>query len=68
MANGRNKGIKGDTGRDSGGFVALPWAVLDCIAYARLSHPARALLMEVAPGFYQRLPHLPINLFTSLIH
>lgn len=48
MANGRNKGRKGDTGRDPGGFVALPWAVLDCPAYARLSHPARSLLMEFA--------------------
>lgn len=48
MANGRNKGRKGATGRDPGGFVALPWAVLDCPAYARLSHPARSLLMEFA--------------------
>ncbi len=48
MANGRNKGRKGDTGRDPGGFVALPWAVLDCPAYARLSHPARSLLWEFA--------------------
>ena len=48
MANGRNKSRKGDAGRDSGGFVALPWAVLDCPAYARLSHPAKALLFEVA--------------------
>jgi len=48
MANGRNKGNKGDSGRDPGGFVALPWSVLDCPAYARLSHPARSLLMEIA--------------------
>jgi hypothetical protein len=48
MANGRNKGQKGDTGRDPGGFVALPWSVLDCPAYARLSHPARSLLLEFA--------------------
>lgn len=48
MANGRNQGRKGDSGRDSGGFVALPWAVLDCPAYAVLSHPARSLLMEIA--------------------
>ena len=48
MANGRNKTSKGDSGRDSGGFVALPWSVLDCPAYARLSHPARALLFELA--------------------
>lgn len=51
MANGRNKGSKGDSGRDSGGFVALPWTVLDCPAYARLSHPARALLFEFARQF-----------------
>lgn len=51
MANGRNRGTKGDSGRDSGGFVALPWTVLDCPAYAALSYPARALLMEVARQF-----------------
>lgn len=51
MANGRNRGQKGDAGRDSGGFVALPWTVLDCPAYARLSHPGRALLMELARQF-----------------
>jgi len=33
------------------GFVALPWSVLDCPAYAGLSHPARALLMEFARQF-----------------
>lgn len=48
MANGRNSGRKGDSGRDSGGFVALPWSVLDCPAYAALSHPARSLLLEIA--------------------
>lgn len=48
MANGRNRGRKGDSGRDPGGFVALPWSVLDCPAYAALSHPARALLFEFA--------------------
>ncbi len=51
MANGRNRGQKGDSGRDSGGFVALPWSVLDCPAYSRLSHPARALLLEFARQF-----------------
>ncbi|GAB3475016.1 hypothetical protein GCM10011496_25760 [Polaromonas eurypsychrophila] len=51
MANGRNSGRKGDSGRDSGGFVALPWSVLDCPAYARLSHPARSLLFELARQF-----------------
>jgi hypothetical protein len=48
MANGRRKGQKGDAGRDAGGFVALPWTVLDCPAYASLGHPARALLFELA--------------------
>lgn len=50
MANGRNKRTKG-AGRDSGGFVALPWTVMDCPAYAGLSHTARALLLEVARQF-----------------
>src|SRR5450830_1193283 len=48
MANGRNKLRRVDTSRDAGGFVALPWSVLDCHAYAALSHPARALLLEIA--------------------
>lgn len=26
----------------------MPWSVLDCPAYARLSHPARSLLLEIA--------------------
>lgn len=54
MANKRNtgmKGSKGDSGRDAGGFVAIPWSVLDCPAYARLSHPARTLLLEFARQF-----------------
>ena len=51
MANARNRGQKGDSGRDAGGFVALPWSVLDCPAYAALSHPAKALLIEVARQF-----------------
>ncbi len=48
MANGRNPKRKGDSARDPGGFVALPWAVLDCPAYGLLSHPARSLLLEMA--------------------
>ena len=51
MANGRSKGSKASSGRDARGFVALPWSVLDCPAFARLSHPARALLMEFARQF-----------------
>ena len=42
---------KGDVGRDSGGFAAIPWAVFDSPAYGRLSHPARGLLMELARQF-----------------
>lgn len=34
--------------RDAGGFVAMPWAVLDSPAYQALSHPGKALLMEFA--------------------
>lgn len=45
---GRDKRSKGDSSRDAGGFVAMPWTVLDSHAYARLSHPARSLLMELA--------------------
>ncbi|MBO0940482.1 hypothetical protein [Acidovorax temperans] len=51
MANGRNKLRRGDAGRDAGGFVALPWAVLDSPAYLSLSMHARALLLEVARQF-----------------
>lgn len=52
MANGRNPKRKGhDTSRDQGGFIALPWSVMDCPAYARLSHPARGLLLELARQF-----------------
>lgn len=34
--------------RDPGGFVALPWLVLDSAAYKALSHPARSLLLDMA--------------------
>lgn len=51
MANGRNSGKRGDSGRDSGGFIALPWSVMDSAAYAALSHPARSLLLEIARQF-----------------
>lgn len=47
MALGKKRS-KGDSGRVAGGFVALPWAVLDCPAWQRLSHPARSLLLELA--------------------
>ena len=48
MANGRNPRSRVDAGRDAGGFVALPWSVLDCRAWANLGHPARSLLLELA--------------------
>lgn len=51
MANGRNKGAKGDAGRDAGGFIALPWSVVDSPAYQELGYPARALLTDIARQF-----------------
>lgn len=49
MANGRNPKKRGhDSSRDAGGFVALPWAVLDSQAYLGLSSHAKALLLDVA--------------------
>lgn len=51
VSNGRNKSNKRDSGRDPGGFAALPWIVIDSPAYARLSHPARCLLIELARQF-----------------
>lgn len=47
----RKSSTKGD-GRDSGGFVALPWAVMDSPVYLALSHPAKALLLEFARQHY----------------
>lgn len=37
-----------DTSRVGGGFIALPWSVLDSAAYLSLSYPAKALLLEFA--------------------
>lgn len=51
MANARNRNAKVDAGRDPGGFLALPWSVMDSPAFASLSHAARALLLEVARQF-----------------
>lgn len=47
------KGSKKSTGRDGGGFVAMPWSVLDCPSYRLLSHPARSLLAEFARQYVQ---------------
>lgn len=44
---GRDK-RRSTAGRDEGGFIALPWAVVDSDAYRRLSDPARSLLIELA--------------------
>ena len=51
MSMGKDKQRRGSTkgsGRDGGGFSAIPWSVLDCDAYRHLSHTARSLLMEFA--------------------
>jgi len=48
MANGRNRRSRVDCSRDAGGFIAVPHAVLDSDSYKRLSHGAKALLMEFA--------------------
>lgn len=39
---------KGGTGREGGRFIALPHSVMESPAYLRLSHHARALLLEFA--------------------
>lgn len=39
---------RADWKRDSGGFVALPRSVLNCEGFKSLSHPAKALLLELA--------------------
>lgn len=48
----RGRKGKGE-GRDAGGFVALPWSVLDSKGYLGLSHAAKALLLEVARQFHR---------------
>jgi hypothetical protein len=48
MARDKAQRAAKSSGRDGGGFAALPWSVLDCNAYRGLSHPARSLLMEFA--------------------
>lgn len=42
-SNGRSK-----SGRDGGGFIAIPWQVVDSAAYQSLSVHAKALLVEIA--------------------
>ena len=50
MANARNASRRKSNAaqRDAGGFIALPWAVIDSPAYAALSMHARALLVDIA--------------------
>ena len=48
MANGRRGRSKRDLSREPGGFVAMPWRVMDSKAYQNLSHTARSLLLELA--------------------
>ncbi len=47
----RRKG-KGTSGREGGRFIALPCVVMESAAYKRLSHRAKALLMEFAYQFH----------------
>lgn len=47
---GKRKGSR--VSRDAGGFVAIPWVVLDSPAYRALSHPAKSLLMEIARQYH----------------
>lgn len=42
----------GASSRDAGGFVPIPWMVLDSPAYLQLSHPAKSLLLEIARQFH----------------
>lgn len=39
--------------RDSGGFAAIPWSVIDSTAYKELSLPAKALLIEAARQYHR---------------
>jgi hypothetical protein len=49
MANGRfGKKNKYKDDRDEGGFIALPWAVIDSKSYQMLSYPAKSLLLEIS--------------------
>ena len=46
------RGSQGGDGRDAGGFVAIPWTVLDSAPYIALSHPAKSLLLVFARQHY----------------
>lgn len=46
---GRERNSKSKNGgRDGGGFIALPYSVVDSVAYMTLSHVSRTLLIEIA--------------------
>ncbi|OXJ21456.1 hypothetical protein CFB82_41255 [Burkholderia sp. HI2714] len=47
-----NKRRHSKTSRDAGGFLAIPWIVLDSRAYLGLSHPAKSLLLEMARQYH----------------
>jgi hypothetical protein len=47
----RSRKNKPPTGRVEGGFLALPWDVLDSVAYAGLSGAAIRLLLEIGRQF-----------------
>lgn len=41
-----------DGGRDAGGFIAIPWTILDSLEYVTLSHTAKTLLVDIARQYY----------------
>lgn len=47
----KHSGKSNPNDRDAGGFVALPWSVIDSLAYRGLSMHARAVLLELARQF-----------------
>jgi hypothetical protein len=48
MANGRNRTAKKKGASVDGGFAGVPRRLMELPVYQRLSHPARALLLELA--------------------
>ncbi len=44
-------GKSSPSGRDAGGFIALPWSVIDSAAYMKLSPHAKCLLIDAARQF-----------------
>lgn len=48
MKRNRITGKSNPSGRDAGGFIALPWSVLDSEAYLKISPYAKALLLDIA--------------------